>query len=241
MKFQDFLKQEQKIVNQNLTLKHGYELIWMGSDLISGSRASPIKRQIKMGFFQEDCLGPFPVDCLVEPDALPFEENAIDFVILSHVLEFEKNPQVLLKEIYRVLRPDGALLITGFSRLWGHWARRFLREMFPGYFFKNQNRVLYFRSARQLIKLAQSGVNLCFERKKHEKFGFCINAAWMPKFSRGYALLLEKQTIKLREIRVNQEDRRPSILTPIFGGEGVDPKPCPQRQGIDQVAKKLRD
>lgn len=53
--------------------------------------------------------------------ALPFESNSINLIILSHAIEFAKQPQQLLEEIYRVLRPGGQLLLFGFNR-WSGWS-----------------------------------------------------------------------------------------------------------------------
>jgi len=52
---------------------------------------------------------------------LPFAANSIDLVVLPHVLEFSNTPQQVLREVERVLVPEGHLIITGFNpvSLWG--------------------------------------------------------------------------------------------------------------------------
>jgi SAM-dependent methyltransferase len=57
------------------------------------------------------------------PDKLPIESSSIDLVYLSHTLEFAKNPHEVLREAYRVLRPDGHLIVSMFNpiSLWGLW------------------------------------------------------------------------------------------------------------------------
>lgn len=52
---------------------------------------------------------------------LPLASESMDFIYLSHALEFSKNPHDVLREAYRVLRPEGNLIITSFNNisLWG--------------------------------------------------------------------------------------------------------------------------
>jgi SAM-dependent methyltransferase len=52
---------------------------------------------------------------LAEPDQLPFAENQFDVIVLPHTLEFQALPHEVLREAFRVLRPEGRLLITGFN------------------------------------------------------------------------------------------------------------------------------
>ncbi len=47
--------------------------------------------------------------------ALPVESDAVDVVLLPHVLEFDRQPHEALRESFRVLVPEGHLLITGFN------------------------------------------------------------------------------------------------------------------------------
>lgn len=56
-----------------------------------------------------------------EFDALPFPDASIDLVALPHSLEFAHDPHQMLREVARVLRPEGRVVITGFNpaSLWG--------------------------------------------------------------------------------------------------------------------------
>lgn len=46
---------------------------------------------------------------------LPFDTQSIDLVLLPHLLEFSPNPHEILREIDRVVRPEGRILILGFN------------------------------------------------------------------------------------------------------------------------------
>lgn len=55
------------------------------------------------------------------PEFLPIETNSIDLVLLPHVLEFSSNPHQILREVQRVLMPEGHVIVCGFNprSLWG--------------------------------------------------------------------------------------------------------------------------
>jgi SAM-dependent methyltransferase len=74
-----------------------------------------------------------PVDVLCEPGALPFAANSTDLVVLPHVLEFQADPHQVLREVERILIPEGQLVVTGFNpySLWGLNARIRRRGDFP--------------------------------------------------------------------------------------------------------------
>ena len=60
---------------------------------------------------------------------LPFANESLDLVVLPHVLEFATDPHQILREVDRVLRPEGRLIISGFNpaSLWG--ARQYLSRL----------------------------------------------------------------------------------------------------------------
>jgi SAM-dependent methyltransferase len=68
---------------------------------------------------------------LIEGDSseLPFASESIDLIVLPHVLEFAADPHQILREVDRVLRPEGRLVISGFNpaSLWG--ARQYISRL----------------------------------------------------------------------------------------------------------------
>ncbi|MCD8339558.1 MAG: class I SAM-dependent methyltransferase [Burkholderiales bacterium] len=54
-------------------------------------------------------------------EALPFDTESIDLVVLPHTLEEASDPHALLREVGRVLIPGGRVVLTGFNKmsLWG--------------------------------------------------------------------------------------------------------------------------
>lgn len=86
---------------------------------------------VQIGFPQVDFLRanrmPFRFRCgvggMVNGDAhqLPFATNSLDLVMLPHILEFAAHPHQILREVDRVLVPEGSAVVTGFNpySLWG--------------------------------------------------------------------------------------------------------------------------
>lgn len=56
-----------------------------------------------------------------QADALPLDERSIDVALLPHTLDFSDDPHPVLREVSRVLRPEGHVVILGFNpmSLWG--------------------------------------------------------------------------------------------------------------------------
>ena len=59
---------------------------------------------------------------------LPVDSDSVDCVLLPHTLDFSDRPHAVLREVHRVLRSDGHILVLGFrpGGLWG------LRRLIPG-------------------------------------------------------------------------------------------------------------
>lgn len=67
-------------------------------------------------------------DAYGRPHRLPVASDSIDAVLLPHTLDFSTRQHEILREVHRVLRSDGHLVILGFKPggLWG------LRRLVPG-------------------------------------------------------------------------------------------------------------
>lgn len=62
------------------------------------------------------------MSCAVEEDALPFADLSMDRVLLVHGLENAENARRMLREVWRVLKDDGRLMVVAPNRmgLWAH-------------------------------------------------------------------------------------------------------------------------
>ncbi|WP_081463444.1 methyltransferase domain-containing protein [Hylemonella gracilis] len=68
---------------------------------------------------------PRPITLHTDYAALPFSEGSLDLVTLPHTLDLHPDPHAVLREVARVLAPNGKVLISGFNpmSLWG-WRQR---------------------------------------------------------------------------------------------------------------------
>ncbi|HYC85714.1 MAG TPA: class I SAM-dependent methyltransferase [Chryseosolibacter sp.] len=63
-------------------------------------------------------------------EALSFANESFDYVVLSHVIAVIDNPDRLLEEVFRVLRPDGRVLILNHFTP-DNWLRHLDRSFSP--------------------------------------------------------------------------------------------------------------
>lgn len=61
------------------------------------------------------------LSCTVEEDALPFPDLSFDRILLVHGVENAENARRMLREIWRVLKDDGRVLVVTPNRM-GMWA-----------------------------------------------------------------------------------------------------------------------
>lgn len=59
--------------------------------------------------------------------AWPWQDEALDLVVLPHTLERSADPHACLREVERVLIPEGQVCISGFNP-WSWWGQRLVRE-----------------------------------------------------------------------------------------------------------------
>ena len=126
---------EQARLDQAVTDAFGFHALQLGLPEIEGLRANrmPNRWVATEGVLTPRDLGvsavsasppppaPAPVSLFCEYDALPFPAASIDLVVMPHTLELARDAHLTLREVERVLVPEGRLVITGFNpaSLWG--------------------------------------------------------------------------------------------------------------------------
>jgi SAM-dependent methyltransferase len=110
----------------------GYHAVQLGMSGLEGLRTNRVPhRWLALGE-AESRLEPQPgapaqrAHLLADPVALPFEPASIDLVLLPHALELSVDPHAALREVERVLVPEGRVVISGLNpwSLWGLRQRR---------------------------------------------------------------------------------------------------------------------
>ena len=171
----------------------------------------------------DDC----PADLVADPHELPFAESTIDLVIMPHALEFAADPHLMLREAWRVLRPDGQIVIAGFNPFSLFGARRYFgRGATPPW---NGNFIALYRLKDWLSLLGFEviGGRLdCYvppfsQQKWLARFGFFERAGdrWWPITGGVYYLRACKRVAGMRLLTPAWEgrERRKKALAPAHG------------------------
>lgn len=106
----------------------GYHALQLGVPVLEGLRANRMPHQwlaTERPAPEGSTLTQRPaIQC--DFSALPFPAASLDLVLLPHTLEFSRDPHATLREVERVLVPEGRVVICGLNpvSLWGLRQRR---------------------------------------------------------------------------------------------------------------------
>ena len=93
------------------------------------------------------------VDIIADIENIPIKDGTFDAVLCVEVLEHTKNPNVALKEIYRVLKKGGTLILTAPFNSLTHYAPHFYSTGFSSYYYNHHLTELGF----EIIELTPNG------------------------------------------------------------------------------------
>ncbi len=145
---------------------------------------------------------------LASPHRLPIDSDSVDSVLLPHTLEYSDRPHAVLREVHRVLRPHGHLVVLAF-RPGGFWG---LRRLIPGAGMPpGADHLVSDRRLKDWLKLLDMrihGLSRYFFRwplpglrgavsPKWERRG----QSWWPEMSACYMLTAEKRISTLTPVR----------------------------------------
>lgn len=74
------------------------------------------------GHVRWDPTGRGNASLIAPPARLPFNDNVFDRAVLLHALEEAEDPRLLVREVWRVLAPEGRIVVAAANRR-GLWAR----------------------------------------------------------------------------------------------------------------------
>lgn len=201
----------------------GYHAVQLGLPGFELLRANRMPRRIN--------CGPQGRDLRCSEYELPFATSSLDLVLLPHVLEFSAHPHRVLREVERVLVPEGSVVISGFNplSLWGLrrlLARRGAEAPWSG----------HYRSAMRI----RDWLNLLGFEIQESRFGCyapplrtpqwlerwgCIDRAgsrWWPVLGAGYLLHGVKRVQGMRLITPHWRGRKAVAkrLSPVAQRDG---------------------
>jgi len=90
---------------------------------------------------------------------LPFASQSLDLVVLPHVLEFAREPHQVLREVDRVLIPEGQVIVCGFNpaSLWG--LRQVAGRLTGAHFLPQDGEFISLPRLKDWLKLLNMEVN----------------------------------------------------------------------------------
>jgi len=121
------LEAEKAIAAPIISRLFGYHILQVGpNEEISLIDDSPVGHKIIFS----PSWRPGARQAVADIEELPLANDSIDVVVVHHALDFTEDSHRLLREVTRVLRPGGHMLIIGFNPLsyWGLW-RLFKRRI----------------------------------------------------------------------------------------------------------------
>lgn len=128
------LEWEQAQLDEVVADLFGYHALQLGVSELQALRANRMPhRWVMMQELAEQAGKQCAIaDFYADFTALPFPANSMDLLVLPHALEFSAEPHAALREVERVLVPEGKVVICGLNpaSLWGwrHWRSRWYRR-----------------------------------------------------------------------------------------------------------------
>jgi hypothetical protein len=167
---------------------------------------------------------------LADPAALPFPESSLDLVVLPHTLELGSDPHSALREVARVLVPEGRVVISGFNpaSLWGLRQRRDHVYQHFGYaesFFPKTGDFIAYWRLRDWLRLLDFEVESahfgCYRpalgsQKWLDRFDWMDAAGerWWPIFGAVYFLVAVKHVRGMRLLEPAWRARKTPAASP---------------------------
>jgi SAM-dependent methyltransferase len=165
-------------------------------------------------------------------DALPFAAASLDLVVLPHTLELARDPHLTLREVERVLVPEGRALVVGFNpaSLWGTRQRlgRMRRALGLGserdLFLPRAGEFIGHRRLRDWLRLlsfeVESGRFGCYippvtSARWLDRFAWMERAGdrWWPVFGALYYIVAVKRVRGMRLVGLARNEARPKAVT----------------------------
>ncbi|MFZ6693260.1 class I SAM-dependent methyltransferase [Undibacterium sp. SXout20W] len=188
----------------------GYNAVQIGMPQIDGLAASRMPNRwltdsvLPVSPIFPATTAPRPIVVVHDFSELPFDTQSIDLIILPHVLEFTNEPHQLLREVERVLIPEGRVIISGFNQasLWG--ARQFAGRLNKRYFLPQEGEFISFARMKDWLKLLNMEIGghefgcyvpPCYSEKWLQRFQFMENSGkkWWPYLGAVYMVQAVKR------------------------------------------------
>jgi SAM-dependent methyltransferase len=195
----------------------GFHAVQMGTPSIHALAESRMTHRWQTGLHPQEGNGTPPsasknavdiVSVVHDFHYLPFATHSVDLIILPHILELVESPHQVLREVNRVLIPEGKLIISGFNpgSLWG--LRQLLGRMSGVPFLPEYARFIGLSRIKDWLSLLGLETNRgtlgcylppCRTGKWQKRFSFMekAGARWWPCMGAVYVIQAIKQVTGL--------------------------------------------
>ena len=214
------LQQEKRVLDSLLPQLFGYHLVQIGCvggpDWLAASR---IKHRCRLATPYLPGTGE-EASAQCAADSLPIAGDSVDVVVLAHVLEFELQPHQVLREVERILIPEGHMLLVGFNplSLWGLRRLAEFRRRSPWQGrFRTASRIKDWLALLGFELVSQHSVLFAppFDnRLLQRQWGFleASGRRWWPYLGAAYILLAKKRVATLTPIKPRWLSETKSVL-----------------------------
>lgn len=147
---------------------------------------------------------PVTISIVHDIDELPFASESIDLIVLPHAFEFAQSPHQILREVERVLIPEGQVIISGFNpaSLWG--LRQHIGKLSGAHFLPEHAEFLSLPRLKDWLKLLNFDISRgyfgcyrppCRTRRWLKRFAFMEKAGnrWWPYLGAVYLICAVKR------------------------------------------------
>ncbi len=175
-----------------------------------------------------------PVNLHCEFDALPFPDASVDLVVLPHALELARDPHLALREVERVLVPEGRVVIVGFNPAssWGlrqragHARQGMGLASRKGLFLPRAGEFLGYWRLRDWLRLlsfeVEGGSFGCWrpplsQQAWLDRFEWMdrVGERWWPVLGAVYMLVAVKRVRGMRLVGLMKQERRQARHAPV--------------------------
>jgi len=193
----EFFNTEINILKKNLKNIFGFHLLQIGAEKLDYLENLEDKLKINHRIVLSDNLSDkmpqnssFKSTLYTKDNEIPLASETIDAVLISHGLEQSTDPHGLLREVDRILLPEGYMIILGFNP-WSFWGLRkgltVKKTSDMELDFPWDTKGKWFSSARICDWL--SLLNYKIDFKKHYFYRPCIDNPNILKYTAGFEMV----------------------------------------------------
>lgn len=213
---------EKQELDDILPCLHGYHLVMISDQgLFSFMNSSLISNKV---LIHPNATSSVPNNKIKSHlESLPILSESVDVVVLVHTLEQIANPHEILREVHRILIPEGHLVITGINPIswWGVWYsyKKMIGKLLRTGHLIGLSRL---RDWLKLLNFQVTGGKHFYYRPPILNYRILKKLTWMEKwgsrywpiFGGGYSIVAVKRVVPLTLVKAKWKTEKKTWLDP---------------------------